>query len=131
MKNKDIQKVVLLKYENGDRPSKIVRDIAGTVSLRTIWRWIKMIKDNRAIDLSAPPGRTRTVRTKGNIKQVKYRTNRKKRNSQEKLEKIWLYRNRLFEEYYTKILDCFPTKSLKSQPSMIFKKRSESNLQTG
>ena len=78
MKNKDIQKVVLLKYENGGRPSKIVRDLAGAVSLRTIWRWIKMIKDNTAINLSAPPGRTRTTRIKGNIRQVKYRINRKK-----------------------------------------------------
>ena len=87
MKNKDIQKIVLLKYENGDRPSKIVRDLAGAVSLRTIWIWIKMIKDNMAIDLSAPAGGTRTARTKGNIRQVKYRINRKKRNSARKIAK--------------------------------------------
>ena len=91
MKNKDIQKVVLLKYENGDRPSKIVRDLAGAVSLRTILRWIKMIKNNRAIDLSAPPGCTPTARTKGNIRQVKYRINRKKRNSAGKIAKRFGY----------------------------------------
>ena len=36
MKSKDIQKVVKTKYENGDGPAKIYRDLAGAVSLPTI-----------------------------------------------------------------------------------------------
>ena len=36
MKTKDIQKVVKIKYENGDGPKKIYRDLAAAVSLPTI-----------------------------------------------------------------------------------------------
>ena len=36
MKSKDIQKVVKTKYENGEDPTKIYRDLAGAVSLPTI-----------------------------------------------------------------------------------------------
>ena len=43
MKNKDIQKVVKTKYENGDGPAKIYRDLAEAVSLPTIKLWIKII----------------------------------------------------------------------------------------
>ena len=78
MKSKDLRNIALLKYENGDRALKIFHDLAGAISLCGIWRWIKMIKDTAAIDLSVPPGRTRTVRTTSSIKKAKQRIMRKK-----------------------------------------------------
>jgi hypothetical protein len=36
MKSKDLQKLVLSKYENGDGPTKIFRDLNGAISLATI-----------------------------------------------------------------------------------------------
>ncbi|CAF3455577.1 unnamed protein product [Rotaria socialis] len=85
MKSKDIQKVVKIKYENGDGPSKIYRDLAGAVSLPTIKLWIKMINPTGSITLSSPPGCPRTVRTKAAIMKVKSRLNKKKRVSTRKL----------------------------------------------
>jgi transposase len=67
MKSKDIQKAVKNKYENGDGPTKIYRNLGGIVSLRTIKLWIQMIKNTGSIKLLSPPGRPRTVRTKANI----------------------------------------------------------------
>ncbi|CAF3169579.1 unnamed protein product [Rotaria sp. Silwood2] len=60
MKSKDIQKVVKIKYENGDGPAKIYRDLAGAVSLPTIKLWIKMINKTGSIMLSSHPGCPRT-----------------------------------------------------------------------
>ncbi|CAF2188881.1 unnamed protein product [Rotaria magnacalcarata] len=37
MKSKDLRNVVLLKYENGDRPSKIFQDFAGAISLHGVY----------------------------------------------------------------------------------------------
>ncbi|CAF3681109.1 unnamed protein product [Rotaria socialis] len=85
MKSKDIQNVVKIKYENGDGPSKIYRDLAGAVSLPTIKLWIKMINPTGSITLSSPPGCPRTVRTKAAIMKVKSRLNKKKRVSTRKL----------------------------------------------
>ncbi|CAF3583583.1 unnamed protein product [Rotaria socialis] len=79
MKSKDIQKVVKIKYENGEDPTKIYRDLAGAVSLPTIKLWIKMINLTGSITLSSPPGCPRTVRTKAAIMKVKSRLNKKKR----------------------------------------------------
>ncbi|CAF1369238.1 unnamed protein product [Rotaria sp. Silwood1] len=87
MKSKDIQKVVKIKYENGDGPAKIYRDLAGVVSLPTIKLWIKMINKTGSILLSSPPGCPRTVRTKAAIVKVKNRLNQKKRVSTRKLAK--------------------------------------------
>ena len=44
-----------------------------------------MIKDKGAIDLSVPPGHTRTVRTANTIKKVKQRVVRKKRASERQI----------------------------------------------
>ena len=38
MKSKDLQNVVLSKYQNGDIPTKIHRDLNGRIGLRTIKR---------------------------------------------------------------------------------------------
>ena len=73
MKSKDLQELVLSKYEKGDSPKKIFRDLNGTISHRTIERWCKMIRETGAINLSNPPGSHRTIRTKAAIQKVKRR----------------------------------------------------------
>ncbi|CAF2141375.1 unnamed protein product [Rotaria magnacalcarata] len=83
MKSKDLQKLVLSKYENGlesgDSASKIFNDLNGSVSYRTIRRWCKMIRERGSIDLSHPPGRPPIVRTKAMIRKVKHHCKRKRR----------------------------------------------------
>ncbi|CAF3280012.1 unnamed protein product [Rotaria socialis] len=113
MKSKDLRNVVLLKYENGDRPSKIFHDLAGAISLRTIWRWIKMIKDTGAIDLSTPPGRTRTARTTGNIKKVKQRIMRRKRSSGRKIARDLAVSQTSVRRILHEDLGLFPYKIIK------------------
>ena len=56
MKSKDLQKIVLSKYENGDTPTKIYHDFNGGIGLRTIERWCQMIRRSGSITLSSPPG---------------------------------------------------------------------------
>ena len=46
MKSKDLQKLVLSKYQNGDGPSKIFADIKGVIGFRTINRWCQMIRES-------------------------------------------------------------------------------------
>ena len=38
MKSKDLQQVVFRKYEDGDSPTKIFRDLNGSLGLATIQR---------------------------------------------------------------------------------------------
>jgi hypothetical protein len=38
MKSKDLQQVVVRKYEDGDDPTKIFRDLKGSLGLATIKR---------------------------------------------------------------------------------------------
>ncbi|CAF3318649.1 unnamed protein product [Rotaria socialis] len=71
MKSKDMQEVGKAKFENGDGPTKIYRDLAGVVSLQTIKLWIKKVRNTGSIELSSPPGRPRTARTKANILKAK------------------------------------------------------------
>ena len=85
MKSRDLQKVVLSKYQNGDTPTKIYRDLNGGIGLRTIKRWCQMIRQSGSIKLSSSPGGRRLARTKGNIQKVKHRLHRKKRVSARKL----------------------------------------------
>ncbi|CAF5072708.1 unnamed protein product, partial [Rotaria magnacalcarata] len=87
MKSKDIQKLVLSKYENGDGPTKLFRDLNGTLSLPTIERWCKSIRDTGCINLSKPPGRPRTIRTSANIQKVKHRLERRRTVSSRKLSR--------------------------------------------
>ena len=79
MISKDLQKVILSKYQNGDTPTKIHRDLNGGIGLRTIERWCQMIRQSGSIKLSSPPGGPRFARTKRNIQKVKHRLRRKKR----------------------------------------------------
>ena len=56
MKSKDLQNVVLSKYQNGDTPTKIYRDLSDAIVLRTIKRWCQMICETGIISLSNLPG---------------------------------------------------------------------------
>ena len=84
MKSKDLQKVVLSKYQNGDTPTKIHHDLNGRIGLTTIERWCQMMRHSGSIKLSSPPGGPRFARTKGRIQKVKYRLRPKKRVSARK-----------------------------------------------
>ena len=85
MKSKDIQKLVLSKYKNGDSATKISHDLKGALSRTTTFEWCRMIRTTGSIQLSTPPGRHRLVRTKKMIQKVKRRLNRKKKLSTRKL----------------------------------------------
>ena len=50
MKSEDLQKLVLLKHQNGDYPTKIFHDLNGILSLETIKRWCGMIKETGSIN---------------------------------------------------------------------------------
>jgi len=78
MKSEDLQKVVALKHQNGDNPTKVFRDLNGVIGLTTIKRWYKMIDETGSINLSVSSGRPRTARTNANIKKVKQKLQRKK-----------------------------------------------------
>ncbi|CAF4642983.1 unnamed protein product, partial [Rotaria magnacalcarata] len=67
MKSKDLQQVVFRKYEDGDGPTKIFRDLNDSLGLATIKRWCKMIRDTGSIQLSKSPGGPRFARTNEKI----------------------------------------------------------------
>ena len=85
MKSKDLPKVVLSKYQNGDTPTKIHRDLNDGIGLRTIKWWCQMVRQSGSIKLSSQPGGPRFARTKSNIQKVKHRLCRKKGVSVRKL----------------------------------------------
>ncbi|CAF3539672.1 unnamed protein product [Rotaria socialis] len=87
MKCKDLQQVVFRKYEDGDGPTKIFRDLSGSLGLATIKRWCKMIRDTGSIQLSKPPGGPRFARTSKTIQKVKHKLNQKKMASVRSLAK--------------------------------------------
>ena len=72
MKSKDLQNIVLSKYQNGDTAGKIYRGLDDAIGLRTIKRWCQMIRQSDSIKISNPPGWPRLVRTKANIQKVKH-----------------------------------------------------------
>ncbi len=63
--------VVFSKYESGDYPTKIFRDLNGALGLNTIKRWCKMIRETGSINLAKSSGRLRLIRTKAAINKVK------------------------------------------------------------
>ncbi len=85
MKSKDLQKIVLSKYQNGDGLTKILRDLSGGPCLKTVKRWCKMIDETGSINLSPSTGGSRTIRTAGAIQKVKNRMKGKRRVSVRKL----------------------------------------------
>ena len=88
MKSKDLQKVVLSKYQKGDTPKQIYHHLNGGLGLRTIERWCQMIRRSGTITLSKPLGGPRLTRTKKNIQKVKSRLHRNKRCQLEKYRHI-------------------------------------------
>ena len=70
-RSKDLQNVILSKYQNDDTPTEIYHDLSGAIGLRTIKQWCQMICQTGTISLSSPPGCARFVRTKTNIEKVK------------------------------------------------------------
>ena len=85
MQSKDLQNIVLSKYQNGDTPTKIYHDLSGVTGLRAIKQWCQMICQTGTINLSSLPGCPRLVRTKANIKKVKDHLRRKSRVSTRKI----------------------------------------------
>ena len=67
MKSKELQNVVLSKYQNSDATAKIYHNLSDAIRLRTIKQWCQMIRQTGTIGL---PGCPRWVRTKANIKKV-------------------------------------------------------------
>ena len=87
MKSKDLQKLVLSKYDNGDGTTKIFRDFNSTISLSTIKRWCRRICEVGTVDLINPRGCSRTIQTKVAIQKIKRRLNRRKPLSSRKLSR--------------------------------------------
>ena len=86
MKSKDVQNVVLSKYEKGDGRTKIFQDLNDTISLLTIEKWCRQqIRESGSINLSKLPSRSRIIRTKRAIEKVKTRSNRRNLVSSRKL----------------------------------------------
>ena len=85
MKSKDLQKVVLSKYQKGDTPKQIYHHLNGGLGLRTIERWCQMIRRSGTMTLSKPLGGPRLARTRENIQKVKNRLRRKKKVSTRKI----------------------------------------------
>ena len=54
MKSKDLQKLVLSKYEKGEGPSEIFRHLNDALCLRTVKRWCKMIRETGSINCLHP-----------------------------------------------------------------------------
>ena len=64
--------------KNDDGPTKIFPDFNGLVSLWTIERWCKAARVTGSVNLSSPPDRPRTIRTKGPIQKINHRLERRK-----------------------------------------------------
>ena len=85
MKSKDRQTLVLSKYQNGDGPTQIFQDLCGTISLSTIERWCRSLRETGGITLFKSTGRPRTIRTKESIQKVKNQLKQRKTVSSRKL----------------------------------------------
>ena len=81
MKSKDLQKLVLSKYETEQTPKKIFEDLNSAMSYAIVERWCKMIWETAIIDLSKPSDCHRTVRTKVAIQKIKRKSKGDKRIS--------------------------------------------------
>ena len=87
MTSKDLRNEVKIKRENSDSTTKIFCVLHGTVSFRTIQRWIRKVDNTGTIELAKSPDRIGTARTKVNIQKAKQQLNRKRRVSTRKLGK--------------------------------------------
>ena len=71
MKSKDLQNLILSKYEAGQVSKTIFEDFNDAVSYPTVKRRCKIIRETDAIDVSKPFGCHRTVHTKAPIQKLK------------------------------------------------------------
>ena len=71
MKGKDLQNIVLWKYQKGDTQTEIHRDLNGGVSLAAITSWCQMIRQSGSIQLLDTRDAARKVATKENIQKFK------------------------------------------------------------
>ena len=78
MKSKDLQKLVLSKYENGNGITNIIQDLNGAINLSTIERWCRRIYEVGTIDLVNSRGCSGTIWTKAAIQKIKRSLNRRK-----------------------------------------------------
>ncbi|CAF2089292.1 unnamed protein product, partial [Rotaria magnacalcarata] len=111
-----MKKVVKTKFENGHGPTKIYRDLVGVVSLQTIQLWIKKVRNTGSIELSSPPGRPRTARTKANILKAKQRLDQKRVSTRRLAAEMNISKSSI-HRILRKDLDCFPYKKIK-QPKL-------------
>ena len=63
MKSRDMQNVVLSKYDKSDGRTKIFQDLNDTISLSSIERWCRRIRNSGSVNLPKPPARPRIIRT--------------------------------------------------------------------
>ena len=95
-----MQNLVLSKYNNSDRPTKIFRDLNGVISLATIERWCKITQTDGSINLRKSPGCARTIRTKAVIQKVKVSVNRLKESVLPGNSLVnWVFLELAFKEY--------------------------------
>jgi transposase len=85
MKSKHLQNIVLSKYQKGDTPTEIHRDLNGGIGLSTIKRWCQMIRRCGSMQLTGTHGGPRILRTKENIQKVKTHLRQRKKVSARKL----------------------------------------------
>lgn len=117
MKSKSLQDIVLSKHQNGKTPKEIFVELENAVSLRTIERWLKLIRESGSIELHTSTGRKRTARSKTNIRTTKRLVKGKKRVTVRKLA----------EKLGTSVMSAqrILTKDLRLKP---YKIRTEPNL---
>ena len=104
MKSKDLQKLVLSKYEAGQIPKKIFQDLNDAVSYSKIKRWCKMIRETGAIDLSKPSACHRTFRTKTAIQKITRKSKGGKIISWKNWRLKWTCLSQVLIEFSGKIL---------------------------
>ena len=97
MKSKDLQKLILFKYEVGQTLKKNFQDLNGAVSYQIVKRWCKMIRKTGTTDLSKPSACHRTVFTKALRQGVK-------RFLEENWCLKWTCLSQVFREFSGKIL---------------------------
>ena len=85
MNSKDLQNIVLSKYQKGDTPTEIHRNLNGGISLAIVTRWCQIIRQSSSIHLLGTHGGPWIVRTKENIQKVKNCFRRKQKVSARKL----------------------------------------------
>ena len=85
MKSKDLQKLVLSKYEAEQTPKKVFEDLNDAMSYPSVKRWCKMIRETGAVDSSKPSACYRTVHTKAPVQKIKRKPKGGKRISCRKL----------------------------------------------